>query len=82
MSVSAQHREASPPFRTSPSAIARYFFHDCERFLRFHSASPETRPAEGLPVPEFDHSPLVKAILDSGYLWEQTVLQQYLAGAA
>src|SRR5438270_377098 len=26
------------PFRTNPSTIARYFFHDCERFLWYSSA--------------------------------------------
>jgi superfamily I DNA/RNA helicase len=82
MSVS-QHRNAGwPPFRTSPSAIARYFFHDCERFLRFHSASPQTRKREGLPTPQFDHSPLVKAILESGYLWEEAVLDKHLGESA
>ena len=34
---------ADTPFRTSPSAIARYFFHDCERFLRYQAAGPELR---------------------------------------
>ncbi|MBM4091817.1 MAG: hypothetical protein FJ276_20675, partial [Planctomycetes bacterium] len=24
------------PFRTNPSAISRYFFHDCERFFRYN----------------------------------------------
>jgi DNA replication ATP-dependent helicase Dna2 len=80
MSVIASPRSGLPAFRTSPSAIARYFFHDCERFLRFLAASRDTREAEGLPTPDFDHSPVVKAILDSGYAWEQTVLEQYLAG--
>ena len=68
---------ADTPFRTSPSAIARYFFHDCERFLRFLAASAEMRRKEGLPEVEFDHSPLIRAILDSGYAWEETVLQQH-----
>jgi len=68
---------ADTPFRTSPSAIARYFFHDCERFLRFLAARPELRRREGLPELEFDHSPVTKALLESGYAWEQTVLQQY-----
>ncbi len=82
MSVSPQPRVALAPFRTSPSAIACYFFHDCERFLRFRSASPETRAAEGLPAPDFDHSPLVKAVLESGHLWEQTVLEKVLGQRA
>ena len=70
---------ADTPFRTSPSAIARYFFHDCERFLRYRPPVPE-RAQEGTAEAEFDHSPLIKAILESGYVWEQTVLQQHLAG--
>jgi len=78
MSVAIQLPAAAPPFRTSPSAIARYFFLDCQRFLRFHAASPETRRAEDLPAPEFDHSPLLKAVLDSGYVWEKTVVEQHL----
>jgi len=69
---------ADTPFRTSPSAIARYFFHDCERFLRFHAAGAELQRKEGIPKREFDHSPLVKALLESGYAWEQTVLEQYV----
>ncbi len=80
MSVLTPPRSGLPRFRTSPSAIARYFFHDCERFLRYLSASHATRQIEALPTPDFDHSPVVKAILESGYAWEQTVLEQYLAG--
>jgi DNA replication ATP-dependent helicase Dna2 len=80
MSVNTLPRSGPPPFRTSPSAIARYFFHDCERFLRFLSASKQARQDEGLPTPDFDHSPVVKAILESGYAWERTVLDQYLVG--
>ncbi len=82
MSVSHPRGAESSPFRTSPSAIARYFFHDCDRFLRFHSAGPERRAREGLPAVKFDHSPLVKAILESGYVWEETVLDQYLGDRA
>src|SRR5271166_713801 len=71
---------AAPPFRTNPSAIARYFFHDCERFLYYTSADPKKRKQEGIPVPAFDHSPLVEAILTSGYRWEQEVVERLLKG--
>ena len=71
---------ADTPFRTSPSAIARYFFHDCERFLRYQAAGPELQRKEGIPPREFDHSPLVKALLESGHAWERAVLDQHLAG--
>ena len=48
----------SPPFHVSPSIIARYFFHDCERFLYYSSVSPEQqRKKLGLPRSlAFDHS--------------------------
>ena len=55
--------DAAPPFRTNPSTIARYFFHDCERFLYYSSADPQQRQRQDIPAPEFDHSPLVEAIL-------------------
>src|SRR5262249_21675346 len=67
-------------FRTNPSAIARYFFHDCERFLWYSAADPQTRKREGIPEPEFDHSPLVAAILDSGFRWEEEVVTTLLRG--
>ncbi|MBP90743.1 MAG: hypothetical protein CMJ64_29200 [Planctomycetaceae bacterium] len=51
MSVQQQEAVQAPPFRTSPSAIARYFFHDCQRFLRFHSAGPERRAPSKSPLP-------------------------------
>src|ERR1700676_2129715 len=70
----------SPPFRTSPSTIARYFFHDCERFLYYSSVSPEERKRRGIPRPAFDQSPLVGAILESGYQWEREVLERLLRG--
>ena len=70
----------SPPFRTNPSAIARYFFHDCERFLFYRSATPEHRQRLGIPEPEFDGSPLVEAVLDSGHQWEREVVERLLKG--
>jgi len=71
---------SGPPFHVSPSIIARYFFHDCERFLYYSAASPQTRQRLGLPAPEFDHSPLVKSILESGYIWEREVVERLLRG--
>jgi hypothetical protein len=70
----------SPPFRTNPSVIARYFFHDCERFLYYSAAGPQQRKREGIPEPEFEHSPLVKTMLESGYRWEEEVVSRLLQG--
>lgn len=75
-------RKTSPepevPYRISPSVIARYFFQDCARFLRYSASSAGQRKRDGVPVKEFDHSPLMQAIFDSGYAWEAQVLQTYL----
>jgi hypothetical protein len=48
---------APPSFRTSPSTIARYFFHDCERFLYYSGADPRERKRQGLPGPDFNNNP-------------------------
>jgi DNA replication ATP-dependent helicase Dna2 len=69
---------SAPLFRTNPSAIARYFFHDCERFLYYTSADPKQRKRLGTPAPAFDNSPLVEAILQSGFRWEEEVVTRLL----
>jgi DNA replication ATP-dependent helicase Dna2 len=71
---------AAPPFRISPSTIARYFFHDCERFLYYSSATPRERKRQDIPKPTFNQSPLVESILASGYQWEREVVERLLKG--
>ena len=60
-----------PPFRTGPSNIARYFFHDCDRFFRFTSTRTDAAAAHGVPRSGFDTSPVMQAILQAGYGWEE-----------
>ena len=48
----------------SPSRIARYFFHECPRYLRYSSTPKELWDVEGVPAPPFDHSPVTAAILE------------------
>ncbi|QQS52903.1 MAG: AAA family ATPase [Candidatus Competibacteraceae bacterium] len=69
-----------PPFRMSPSRIARYFFHDCERFLRFSATPDPNRKAEGVPQHQPDTSPVMDAIQKAGYGWEEQVVEQLLKG--
>ena len=58
----------TPPFRTNPSTIARYFFHDCERFLYYSAASPQQRKREGIPSPEFDQRAFMyKTLIEKNY---------------
>src|SRR5262245_61328849 len=67
-------------FHLTPSTIARYFFQDCERFLRYRAAPARERAATGIPERDFDHSPLMQAVLASGHVWERTVVEKILKG--
>ena len=65
------------PFGVSPSVVARYFFHDCERFLRFRTTR---RPARhGVPERRDESGPVTRAVLASGRMWEEQVLTNHLA---
>ncbi len=62
-------------FRISPSRIAQYFGMNCQRYLRFSSASSKARIlADNVPeaAPARDYS---RAIFESGYAWEREVLE-------
>ena len=56
-----------PRFSISPSRIARYFFSDCERQLRYGALHHEHHEAEGVPFAQEDSSPLVQAIQKQGH---------------
>lgn len=70
------------PFRVNPSLVARYFFHDCERFLRFSATPSDRQKAEGVPKHKPDTSPVMEAIRDAGYSWEEAVVGKHLKGRA
>ena len=62
-------------FRVSPSRLARFYFHECERYLRYSTATKEQRKLDDIPPIELDHTLVTKAILESGYEWERVVLE-------
>src|SRR5690242_12134806 len=64
----------------SPSRLARFYFHECERFLRYSSVMRDAREAEGVPKPPHDPRPVTRAILESGASWEEEVIQDLLTG--
>ena len=70
----------SRPRRVSPSDVARYFFHDCERFLRYRVSTKAERISANIPDRDFDHSPLMRAIMESGNRWEEEVVTRLLKG--
>jgi hypothetical protein len=72
----------NPPtmFHLTPSTIARYFFQDCERYLRYRCAPRTKRESCGISERQFDYSPLMRAVLAAGSLWEREVVEKLLAG--
>ena len=70
------------PHTLSPSRIARYFYHDCERYLRYHATPRASRKAEGVPRDRGRPSPFTAEILTRGYQWEADVVSKHLNGSA
>ena len=72
--------EPRAPFGVSPSTLARYFFHDCDRFLRFRATRQPAR--NGVPERRYESGPVMAEVLDSGRTWEEQILTTHLAGRA
>ncbi|WP_440955415.1 AAA domain-containing protein [Methanosarcina sp. Mfa9] len=64
--------------RLSPSLIARFFYHNCERYLRYHSTPLQERARSGIPEVRPDQSPATKALLEAGNRWEELVVLEKL----
>lgn len=70
----------APRFALSPSRIARFFFHECERNLRYLATL--RKKEEGVPSTPADRSPVAEAILAGGYTWERDVVSGLLGARA
>jgi hypothetical protein len=53
-------------FTLSPSRLARFFFHDCERHLRYHATPARRAAAEGVPALAHAGNPVTEAVLEGG----------------
>ncbi len=69
-----------PRFNLSPSLIGWFFYHDCERYLRYHATPEQDRESAGIPAVAIDRSPTTQALLDAGVRWEEEVVSGRLAG--
>jgi DNA replication ATP-dependent helicase Dna2 len=69
-----------PLFSVSPSRVARFFYHECERYLRYHATPRQMREEAGIPAIPWDTSPVAAAILEGGFVWEEKVIQTRLKG--
>lgn len=67
-------------FNLSPSLIARYFFHDCPRFLRYSATPPARRRAEGIPDAAEDTSVTSRVLTRKGFAWEDEVVERRIPG--
>ena len=54
------------PYLIGPARLARYFFHECERYLRYQSTPKKQWSLEGIPPKESEHSPVTRSLLDLG----------------
>jgi hypothetical protein len=70
------------PFNVSPSKLARFFYHDCERQLKAAVGSPEQREQWGMTTPVAEENSVVRLLQDSGYDWEEKVVRELLGGQA
>ena len=69
-----------PSFSVSPSRVARFFYHECERYRRYHATPRKMREDASIPAIPWDTSPVAAAILEGGYVWEEKVIQTKLKG--
>lgn len=85
MTLEEKHRRSgtSPSWRfgLSPSGIARFFYHDCPRHLRYTATPRAERKGQGIPEAEGDGSPVTRALLERGYAWEEEVIARLGRGA-
>lgn len=65
-------------YQLSPSRIARFYYHECERYLRYVGTPAALRLKEGIPPPQEDGSPIGKAVKDEGFVWEEQVVTEIL----
>jgi hypothetical protein len=68
------------PKYVSPHRLARFYFHECERYLRFSSTPRAEREVEGIPSQSWHVQPVTAAILEGGYIWEEQVVRDHLVG--
>ena len=67
----------TPRYWLGPSQLGRYFFHECDRHLRYLSTPPDRLEAEGVPPVETTHM-ASEALVQGGYTWEERVLTERL----
>ncbi len=73
---------ALPPKQLSPSRVGRYFHLECKRFLRYDAVQSVALRAEGVPKKPYETRPVARAVMETGYIWEEKALAGPLASIA
>jgi hypothetical protein len=63
-------------FNISPYRVARFYFHECDRYLRYATTPKDRRSEEGVPDVPLDRGIVTRELLEGGYLWEEEILRQ------
>src|SRR4051794_33152031 len=66
----------------SPSGLARFYFQECERFLRYSATARADLALDGVPATPHETNPVSRAILERGYEWEERVVAEVLGTRA
>jgi len=69
-----------PQHNLSPSLIARFFYHECPRFLRYSATPPAERPALGIPGAVEEQTPVSELLTRKGFAWEDEVIGRKIPG--
>lgn len=69
-----------PQHNLSPSLVARYFYHQCPRFLRYAATPSQARAALGIPEPAEDRSMVTDLLRAKGFAWEEEAIGRRIPG--
>jgi hypothetical protein len=62
----------------SPSILGLYFYYECPRYLVFRSTPSKLHKSRSIPWLDSSKSPVTRAIMKGGYLWEEAVVEKKL----
>lgn len=69
-----------PRHNLSPSLIARFFHHECQRFLRYSAVPVADRRALGIPDAVEEHTQVSELLTAKGLAWEDEVVGRKIPG--
>lgn len=69
-----------PRHNLSPSLIARFFHHECQRFLRYSAVPPADRGALGIPDAVEEQTQVSELLTAKGLAWEDEVVGRKIPG--